>query len=65
MAEQIRVIIASNADGSNERVYFTQDLDSPAEEFFYMGDGLEINSDDVIDDNLPSTFLREYELVRD
>ncbi len=64
MTNQIRIIKASNESGSYESVYFTEDFDSPPEDFFIMEDDMSIDTDETIDDNLPSCFPKEYELIR-
>ena len=59
----IRCIVASNNSGSREEVYFTDDFETEAEEFFYLDD-MTISSDEEIDD-LPSMFPLNHTLVRD
>ena len=58
----IRVIVASNDNGSKEEVYFTEDFEAEASDFFYMGD-MTITIDDKIDE-LPSCFPMDYVLRR-
>ena len=59
----IRVITASNQDGSREEVFFTEDFDILAEDCFLM-DGMTIDIDEQIDD-MPSCFPTEYVLKRE
>ena len=61
----IRVLRASSENGEHEEVIFTEDFDTPAEDFFYMDslNGLTIVTDDSID-SLPSRFPLDYVLVR-
>jgi hypothetical protein len=58
--EKIRCIIASSPNGEREEVIFTCDLNSPASYFVT----LEVDSDTVIEDVLPSSFPRDYRLIR-
>ena len=58
----IRVITASTANGDREEVYFTEDLKTPAAEFFFMED-MTIVIDELIE-SLPNRFPLDYVLVR-
>ena len=62
MNEQARAIGRGNDSGSREEVYFTDDLETKAEEFFYLDD-MTISIDEEIGD-LPSMFPINYTLVR-
>lgn len=57
---RIRVLVASFENGNNETVYFTEDMDAPAEDFFAKG--MTIDEDQTIENNLPSGFPVESEL---
>lgn len=61
--DQIRVIGTSTENGEQEEVYFTNDFDSPASD--YARPGWTVDYDEIIEDNLPSGFPREYSLVVD
>lgn len=62
--EKIRVIIFASDNGQNETVTFTQDFDLPVEDFLTPGLDMTLSCDEVIEDNLPSLFPREYTLLR-
>ncbi len=59
---KIRVIIQSSPDGNlfREEVIFTEYLDTPIDDFKVPG--LTIDSDIIIDNNLPSGFPTETTL---
>jgi len=59
--ERIRVIVTSTKDGSEENVIFTDDLETPAED--YCRPGFTVDIDEEIDE-LPSGFPMNYTLVR-
>ena len=60
--DKLRLITQTNENGSEEYVEFTDDFDAPVENFAIPG--CEITSDTVIDDNLPTSFPRNYALKR-
>jgi len=57
---RIRVLVASFDNGNNETVYFTEDMDAPAEDFFAKG--MAIDEDQIIENVLPTGFPTEREL---
>lgn len=57
----IRVITASTPSGEREEVIFTEDMDTPAEDFFIMGD-MTIDIDQKVG-GLPHGFPFDYTLV--
>lgn len=58
-----RCIVASSESGEREEVYFTEDMDSPADDFFFM-DEMTIDSDTVLNVDFPSSFPLETILRR-
>lgn len=62
--DKIRVIIFSSDNGQNETVIFTADFDTPVDDFLTPGLNMTLSCDEVIEDNLPSLFPREYTLLR-
>jgi len=58
---KVRIIIASNENGSHEEVHFTEDFETPAEDFFF---NLEVSQDKICECELPSTFPLGYNLKR-
>uniref|UniRef100_A0A6M3LS88 Uncharacterized protein n=1 Tax=viral metagenome TaxID=1070528 RepID=A0A6M3LS88_9ZZZZ len=60
--KRIRIVISSNDSGSMETVYFTDDLHSPVGDLIQPG--LDLVSDTIINDTLPTMFPREYVLTR-
>jgi hypothetical protein len=62
--EKLRIIKQSNESGSEERVYFTEDFDTPIEELTISG--LTVDSDVIIEGiELPSGFPLDYDLIRE
>lgn len=60
---QIRCILSSNESGSIEMVYFTADLESPADDF--IRPDCTVSGESVLDeDDLPNCFPMEYNLLR-
>jgi len=59
---KVRVLVASNESGSKEQVLFTEDFETPAEDFF-MSD-VSISSDDIIECRWPRAFPMDYILER-
>jgi hypothetical protein len=62
--DKIRVIVFSSDNGQNETVIFTQEFDTPTDDFLTPGLNMTLSCDEVIEDNLPSLFPREYTLLR-
>ena len=60
--EKVRVLVASNESCSKEQVLFTQDFETPAEDFF-MSD-VSISSDDIIECYWPHAFPMDFILER-
>lgn len=60
--EKVRLIIQSSANGEQEAVIFTHGFDESVEDFLLPG--YTIDHDIVIEDNLPTSFPREYSLKR-
>lgn len=59
----IRVIIQSTENGESEYVRFTEDFEAEAGDFLYPGHTLD--SDTVIENNLPPGFPIDSDLKRD
>ncbi len=59
--EKIRVIIQSSKNGNKEQVIFTDKLEANIEKFKVSG--LDVDSDDIIDNNLPDGFPTGYNLL--
>lgn len=62
--DKIRVIIFCSDNGQNETVIFTTDFDVPVGDFLTPGLDMTLSCDEIIEDNLPSIFPREYTLLR-
>ena len=62
--KKIRVISIASEDGSldREEIIFTDDFKSPASDFFNL-DGMLILTDEIINDNLPSSFGRNIVFI--
>ena len=62
--DKMRVIVVSDRSASDERVVFTEDFDSPAEDWCVPGKHT-VDSDVIVDDmELPEGFPLEYGLKR-
>ena len=63
----IRVIVASSENGRREEVYFTEDFETPAEDFFFVDEGAVNELTRFADSEilgLPNGFPLAYVLVR-
>lgn len=61
-----RVILISSENGQNEHVVFTEDFDTPADEWCCLGINREqVDSDTVVEVNLPLGFPTERALARE
>jgi hypothetical protein len=61
--EKLRCIVQSTPDGSDERVYFTEELDEPIEDLTVPG--FEVSRDVILEGvELPSGFPLDYDLAR-
>lgn len=58
----VRLIISSTENGDQETVFFTEDFNSPAEEF--IPPGQTVDFDQSISAELPDYFPMDYELKR-
>ena len=58
-----RIIHFTNENGSKEGVYFTDDMNTPAEDF--IPPFCELGSDTTIDDDMPNHFPMNYTLWRE
>lgn len=61
MSDQIRVVVVSNENGTNEDVIFTEEFDVPATDFCARDQTVDI--DKLIDNNLPSGFPTDFTLT--
>ena len=59
---KVRVLVASNESGSKEQVLFTEDFETPAEDFFTSD--VSISSDDIIECRWPRAFPMDFILER-
>ena len=59
----IRLIVASTVSGEREEVIFTEDMVTPADELFFMGE-MTVDIDDKTIEDLPSGFPMNYVLVK-
>ena len=60
--KKIRLIIASSENGEQECVIFTEDFETPAEDFFL---NLAVSFDETMEILLPDIFPTEYILTRE
>lgn len=60
---QVRCILASNESGSIETLYFTMDLESPADDF--IRPDCKLSGETTLDEyDLPDAFPLEYTFVK-